>query len=378
MSYVIGAIAAVVAGLACIWFIGGIAGIVAGVVVAALLYVGLGRLLAPEAKLGDVAASMVPNGEAAAAQVGAARALEGAVKALGERAASGDVRVEASQLAEDLERLAAYVERQPATYRRLSHYLSTYGEQCTSVLQNYLTVEHAVTGEDAQKAHADVIEAMNSLQGAAQGELKRAMGSKVAELKADSDAVRRLMEMDGYGTDARELRAAAGEGASGGGAGQPAEADDEAEYETPEGTDGEPGVGDAPQPAKPARKPAEPAPSLPRDEDLSPRSAMDELFERAERRRAQEAAGGAPVSVEEASASPKNAREDLSPRSAMDELFERAERRRAQEAAGGVPASGGQSSSPTAPVSGAAPSAASHITSAQVPSGAAQEGNDHV
>lgn len=213
MSYVIGAIAAVVAGLACIWFIGGIAGIVAGVVVAALLYVGLGRLLAPEAKLGDVAASMVPNGEAAAAQVGAARALEGAVKALGERAASGDVRVEASQLAEDLERLAAYVERQPATYRRLSHYLSTYGEQCTSVLQNYLTVEHAVTGEDAQKAHADVIEAMNSLQGAAQGELKRAMGSKVAELKADSDAVRRLMEMDGYTADERS---SAGAGFAGG------------------------------------------------------------------------------------------------------------------------------------------------------------------
>ena len=220
MSCVVGAVAAVAGGLACIWLIGGVAGIVAGVLVAVLLYLGLGRLLAPEAKLGDVAASMVPNGEAAAGRIAEARKLERHVRALGSRAASADVRGEAEQLAADLERLCAYVERQPATYRRLSHYLATYGDQCSSVLENYLAIEaaggprqpgaggsRAAGGDVEARAHADVIEAMNALQGAAQGELKRAMGSKVAELSADSDAVRRLMEMDGYTTDARESEA---------------------------------------------------------------------------------------------------------------------------------------------------------------------------
>ena len=215
MSYVVGAIAGVAAGLACIWFVGGVPGIVAGVVVAALLYVGVGKLLAPELKLGDVAASMVPDGEEAASRIAEARKLAGQVRKLGARAASSDVRGEAEQLAADLERLATYVERQPATYRRLSHYLSTYGDQCSSVLENYLLIESADgTGQrrragadaDAAQAHADVIEAMNSLEGAAQGELKRAMGVKVAELSADSDAVRRLMEMDGYTADARGSR----------------------------------------------------------------------------------------------------------------------------------------------------------------------------
>ena len=211
MSYAIGAVAGIVLGLACIWFVGGVVGIVVGVLVAVLMYLGLGRLLAPEAKLGDVAASMVPNGEAAVGQIAEARKLEKRVRLLGGKAASDDVRSEAEQLAADLERLAAYVERQPATYRRLSHYLSTYGDQCSSVLENYLTIELADAGTGGSssggvqaQAHADVIEAMNALQGAAQGELKRAMGSKVAELSADSDAVRRLMEMDGYSTDERE------------------------------------------------------------------------------------------------------------------------------------------------------------------------------
>ena len=236
MSYVIGAIAGVVAGLACIWFVQGVPGIIAGVVVAVLLYVGVGKLLQPEAKLGDVAASMVPDGEAAAAAIAEARKLEGQVRKLGGRAASSDVRLEAGQLAEDLERLCAYVERQPATYRRLTHYLSTYGEQCSSVLENYLTIELAGSSDSAYErpaqapdaseaqAHADVIEAMNALQGAAQGELKRAMGSKVAELSADSDAVRRLMEMDGYTTDARKTSGGAGASDGGGVDARPASA----------------------------------------------------------------------------------------------------------------------------------------------------------
>ena len=235
MSYVAGAIAGIAGGLACILVIGGIPGVVAGAVVAALLYVGVGKLLTPELRLGDVAAGLVPNGEEAAARVAEARKLAGRVRKLGARAASEDVRGEAEQLAADLECLTSYVERQPATYRRLTHYLSTYGEQCSSVLENYLLIEGAGTAapvraggaarggssrggfpardDSAAQAHADVIEALNALEGAAQGELKRAMGAKVAELSADSDAVRRLMEMDGYTADERS---SAGAGFAGG------------------------------------------------------------------------------------------------------------------------------------------------------------------
>lgn len=235
MSYVVGAVVGVAAGLACVFLVGGVAGIVAGVVVAVLLYFGVGRLLAPEVKLGDVAASMVPDGEAAAGRVFEARSLADKVEQLGRRARSADVRAETSELAADVRKLAYYVEHQPATYRRLSHFLSTYGEQCTTVLENYLAVEVAAgasaagasavargsrtggavarrsqagSGSTGERAHADVIDALNALEGAAQGELRRAMGAKVAELSADSDAVRRLMELDGYTSDEREVDSA--------------------------------------------------------------------------------------------------------------------------------------------------------------------------
>lgn len=214
MSYVVGAILGVVGGLACVWVIGDTVGIVAGLGVAALLYLGVGRLFAPEAQLGDVAASLVPNGETVATRIAEARELEDKVRKLGARAGSHDVRAEATQLVDDVERLTAYVEKQPATYRRLAHFLSTYGKQCSSVLENYLAIERAATGDAAVRAHADVVEALNALQGAAQGELARVTGSKAAELSADSDAVKRLMEMDGYTADARpvdtEVSAAAG------------------------------------------------------------------------------------------------------------------------------------------------------------------------
>lgn len=203
-SYVIGAAAGVVAGLACVFVVGGVVGIVAGVAVAVLLYFGVGRLLAPEAKLGNVAASLVPNGEAAASKIFEARALADKVQQLGHRAHSSDVHGETDELAADIRKLACYVEKQPATYGRLSHFLATYGEACTSVLENYLAVE--VTGTAESRGHTDVIEALNALEGAAQGELQRAAGAKVAELSADSDAVRRLMEMDGYSSDARTTR----------------------------------------------------------------------------------------------------------------------------------------------------------------------------
>ena len=185
MGYVLGAFLGVVAGAACIVAVGGVVGIVAGLAAAALLYVGVGPLLKPERKLGGVVASMLPDGEAATERIDAARELDR----------------ETEDLQHDIQALIACVEEQPATYRRLAHFLSTYGEQCVRMLDGYLSVERLATPELVHGAREDAIEALCALQGAAQGELTRATGAKAADLEASSEAIKRLMEMDGYRPD---------------------------------------------------------------------------------------------------------------------------------------------------------------------------------
>lgn len=204
MSYAISGVLAAVLGVLVIVLVGGPVGLVAGAVSAALMYLGMGRLLRPEARLGGVVASMLPDGEAALAKVTEARGLLDRLRAMAPRVRQPQVRSEVSQLVTDIENLVAYVERQPNTYRRLSHFMATYGPQCDRVVSGYLSLEGGGSEAVASGARADAISALNALEGAAQGELQRAMGAKVAELSADSDAVRRLMEMDGYRSDARE------------------------------------------------------------------------------------------------------------------------------------------------------------------------------
>ena len=194
MGYVLGAFLGVVAGAACIVAVGGVVGIVAGLAAAALLYVGVGQLLKPERKLGGVVASMLER-------IDAARELDRQIGRRRAKICDAQVGRETEDLQHDIQALIACVEEQPATYRRLAHFLSTYGEQCVRMLDGYLSVERLATPELVHAAREDAIEALCALQGTAQGELARATGAKAADLEASSEAIKRLMEMDGYRPD---------------------------------------------------------------------------------------------------------------------------------------------------------------------------------
>ena len=210
MGYVLGAMVGVAGGVACMVAVGGAAGLAVGLAVAALLYVGLGALLKPERKLGGVVASMLPNGEAAADRVAAARQLQDALAERRGRVGDAEVLRQIDELVCDIGALIACVEDQPGTYRRLAHFLSTYAEQCVRMLDGYLSVEKLGTQKMRAEARDDALEALGALQGAAQGELARATGAKASELEASSDAIKRLMEMDGYTPDARDAAAEGG------------------------------------------------------------------------------------------------------------------------------------------------------------------------
>ena len=202
MGYVIGAIAGVAAGVICVVFVGGVAGIAAGLIAAALLYLGLGALLKPERRLGGVIASSLPDGEAAATRIDAAHELMRGIQHRRAKMRDAAVAHEADDLVQDIGRLVAYVEGQPAAYRCLAHVLSTYAEQCTQMLDGYLSVERSGVPEMMQQGREDAIEALCALQGAVQGELARATGAKASQLEASSEAIQRLIEMDGHKPDA--------------------------------------------------------------------------------------------------------------------------------------------------------------------------------
>lgn len=203
MGYVVGGVVGVVVGVACVLVVGGVPGIVAGAAVAALLYLGLGELLKPEARLGGMIASMLPDGEAAVARVEEARELSREMRLRGSKVRRPEVSSEVEQLAHDIDALVACVEEQPSCHRRLGHFLSTYAEQCVGLLDGYLSVERLGTPELRDQAAEDAVEALNAVQGAAQGELARATGVKATQVEASSDAIRRLMEMDGHRPDGR-------------------------------------------------------------------------------------------------------------------------------------------------------------------------------
>lgn len=203
VASIVGAVAAIVGGLACIHFFGGVVGTISGVAVAVLLYLGIGMLLEPQAKLGGIVASDIPDGEVAAACVSQAQELCSQLQELSASVRDAQVRAEIGDLVHDIEALAGYVEKQPSAHRRLSHFLNVYGDQCVPMMRGYMSVESGSGTESFDEAHKNVVEALDVLEGAAQGELERAMTGKVTELSAGTESIRRLLEMDGYSVDAR-------------------------------------------------------------------------------------------------------------------------------------------------------------------------------
>lgn len=201
MRYLLSAVLAFAGGIACVLMVPGIAGIISGAVVAAMLYVGLSLVLRPQARLGGVVASLLPNGEEAARRIEDARNLENQIDEVAADIDNRQVLAEIAELKEGIERLVGYTETHPASFRRLSHFLNTYAEQCVSMLRGYRSLEQSARGETLNRAVEDALSGLGDLQGVVAGELERAMGSEASELSSDSDAIRRLMEMDGYTSD---------------------------------------------------------------------------------------------------------------------------------------------------------------------------------
>ncbi|MGN0287761.1 MAG: 5-bromo-4-chloroindolyl phosphate hydrolysis family protein [Atopobiaceae bacterium] len=201
MLTVISTIVAAGVGLACVFLVPGVVGIVAGAAAAVLLYLGLPLVLKPQARLGSVVASALPDGEAAAARVADARSLLRDIARIESDVRDQAVRGQIRQLQNDIEALVSYVERRPQSYRHLSHFMSTYSQQCLQVLRGYLSVEASAGPQELARAVDDAQQALHDLDAVAQGELKRAMGTEVTTLSTGSESIRRLMQMDGFSSD---------------------------------------------------------------------------------------------------------------------------------------------------------------------------------
>lgn len=138
----------------------GTVGVVAGAAVADLLYLGLPLVLKPQARLGNVVASTLPDGEAAATRVADAKSLLRDIAQIESGVRNQAMRRQVGQLHEDIKALVSYVERRPQSYRHLSHFLSTYSQQCLQVLRGYLSVEASAAPQAMARAVADAQQAL--------------------------------------------------------------------------------------------------------------------------------------------------------------------------------------------------------------------------
>lgn len=54
----------------------------------------------------------------------------------------------------------SYVQRRPQSYRHLSHFLSTYSQQCLQVLRGHLSAEASAASQAMARAVADAQQAL--------------------------------------------------------------------------------------------------------------------------------------------------------------------------------------------------------------------------
>ena len=128
--------------------------------VAVLLYLGLPLVLKPQARPGNVVASTLPDGEAAATRVADAKSLPRDIAQIESSVRNQAVRRQVGQLHEDIKALVSYVQRRPQSYRHLSHFLSTNAQQCLHVLRGYLSVEASAAPQAMARAVADAQQAL--------------------------------------------------------------------------------------------------------------------------------------------------------------------------------------------------------------------------
>ncbi|MGN0055151.1 MAG: hypothetical protein ACI360_01755 [Atopobiaceae bacterium] len=127
---------------------------------AVLLYLGLPLVLKPQARLGNVVASSMPGGEAAASRVADAKSLLRDIAQIESDVRNQAARRQAGQLHGGIKALVSYVQRRPQSYRHLSHFLSTYAQQCLQLPRGYLSLEASAAPQAMARAVADAQQAL--------------------------------------------------------------------------------------------------------------------------------------------------------------------------------------------------------------------------
>lgn len=204
MGILLGVIAGLGLGVLVVRLVGGVVGIVAGMAAGALAYLGVSQLATPERKLGGVAASLLPNGEAIAAQLDQGQDLVRQLQQARQRTRTPQVAQAMAGLEQAVQRLVTYVQDNPSAARQLGHFLNTYANQCSQVLQSWSLLEGSGDLVNIHEGTDDVLLALQGLTVAATGELEHATGAHVAQIEASQAAIRRLTAMDGYQIDAGE------------------------------------------------------------------------------------------------------------------------------------------------------------------------------
>lgn len=199
LPIVLGFVAGLVLGaLAFVLLKGGLLGLGVGAVVAVLGYVAVSALAERPRRIGDMAAELVPDGEAALRAIDEATARVASIGELSSRIIDRRVNGEAADFIAATNALIRYVNTDPHAYQTLRHYINVYGAQTESLLKGYLDVERSGVGPQIAKARDEAIEALQALEMTAAGELQRAVAAKTLALSADSEAIVRLASMDGY------------------------------------------------------------------------------------------------------------------------------------------------------------------------------------
>ena len=182
-------------------------GVGVGAVVSVLSYAGASML--SDAMRSDAEDAVVEqllgsddNGEGRQAldAIRDATAITDRVRDITDGISDDSVSTEASGFIEALDAIIRYVRDDPAAWRALRKFTSTYGDPIISVLDNYADVEGS--GAVVNEARVKTVRALRALEQAAAGELRGAASAKTMSISADSDAIVHLTSMSGYDADA--------------------------------------------------------------------------------------------------------------------------------------------------------------------------------
>lgn len=200
MNIVLGIVAGVALGLLAMGLLPGVPGVILGVVVAALGYVGVSSLTTRERKLGGVAASLLPNGELVGKTLDQAAGLEKSLRKNAHRTRDAEVSQAIFSVCEELDKLVAYVQENPGSNGALAHVINTYGEQCEGVVENWVGLELSGSKRRIANSKEDLLVALQGVRAAVEGELGEATSARAGQIEAASEAIKRLAQMDGYET----------------------------------------------------------------------------------------------------------------------------------------------------------------------------------